>query len=144
MQTSRYTKSTSREAFPYERERFHKRHKKNNSGDHPSGALLKYKIGKPAPAGHVGFTLENDPGESYFTRYQENGFDFLSVTFHVTPRNKHWLQKIIIGDYKLQWGQGLVAWQRFLCRKIRSSTLSTEKSGERHRTLTPLPMKTAT
>ena len=43
----------------------------------PVGLLLKYKatIGQHLQAG---LTLENDPGEGYFTRYQKTGFDFLS------------------------------------------------------------------
>ena len=44
----------------------------------PVGLLLKYKatIGQHLQAG---LTLENDPGEGYFTRYQKTGFDFLSA-----------------------------------------------------------------
>ena len=112
-----------REAFLKEKD-FKKAQEKQFRGP-PFGSLLKYKIGKRS-RWTVGFTLENDPGESYFTRYQKNGFDFLSAHFMLT--NKHWLQKIIIGDYKLQWGQGLVAWHGFSAGKSGAS-LNTEKSG---------------
>lgn len=118
-----------REVFLKEKD-FKKAQEKQFRGP-PFGSLLKYKIGKRS-RWTVGFTLENDPGESYFTRYQKNGFDFLSAHFMLT--NKHWLQKIIIGDYKLQWGQGLSRLARFLSRKIRSFP-EYRKIGERNRPL---------
>lgn len=117
-----YRKYT-REAFLKEKD-LKKTQEKQFRGP-PFGTLLKYKIGNRSRwAG--GLTLENDPGESYFTRYQKSGFDFLSA--HLMLTNKHWLQKIIIGDYKLQWGQGLVAWHGFSVGKSGAS-LNNEKSG---------------
>lgn len=38
------------------------------------------------------------------------------------------IQRVIIGDYKLQWGQGLLAWSGYSSGKS-TSALSTEKAG---------------
>lgn len=80
----------------------------------PLGSLLKYKltIGEHL---QVGLTGENDPGEAYFTRNQKTGFDFLSAYVSVTT--EHFFRKIVIGDYRLQWGQGLIAWNGFASGK---------------------------
>ena len=117
-----YRKYT-REAFLKKKD-YTKNNEKQFTGP-PFGTLLKYKINHRSRwAG--GITLENDPGESYFTKYQKTGFDFLSA--HLTLNTKHWVRKIIIGDYKLQWGQGLIAWHGFSIGKSGAS-LTNEKSG---------------
>lgn len=76
----------------------------------PLGTLFKYKYVSSNQLS-VGVVLENDPGEGYFTQYQRVGFDFLSMYLVYTGRN--WLRQVVVGDYKLQWGQGLVAWSGF-------------------------------
>lgn len=51
----------------------------------------------------VGFTFEKDPGEEYVN----NGtLDFISG--HVMLENQGPLEKVIVGDYQLQVGQGLI------------------------------------
>lgn len=80
----------------------------------PLGSLLKYKL---TVGEHLqfGFTGENDPGEAYFTSHQKAGFDFLSAYLSVSA--SHFFRKIVIGDYRLQWGQGLIAWNGFASGK---------------------------
>lgn len=92
----------------------------------PLGTLLKYKI-KTGDHWQAGLTLENDPGEAYFTRYQKMGFDFFSA--HLCATTTHFFRKIILGDYRTQWGQGLVAWGGFSSGKS-SLALGNEKSGK--------------
>ena len=92
----------------------------------PLGTLLKYKI-KTGDHWQTGLTLENDPGEAYFTRYQKMGFDFFSA--HLCATTTHFFRKIILGDYRTQWGQGLVAWGGFSSGKS-SLALGNEKSGK--------------
>lgn len=80
----------------------------------PLGTLMKYKMNY-AHFLQAGFTLENDAGEGYFTRSQRMGFDFLSA--HVCLTGQHLFRRVILGDYRIQWGQGLVAWGGFASGK---------------------------
>lgn len=92
----------------------------------PVGTLMKYKI---SYSNHLqaGFTLENDPGESYFSRNQRSGFDFLSA--HACLTTERWYHRIVLGDYRIQWGQGLVAWGGFASGKS-NVAVGNEKSGK--------------
>ncbi|RLD63287.1 MAG: hypothetical protein DRJ01_04105 [Bacteroidetes bacterium] len=55
-----------------------------------------------------GFTAEKDPGEEFFKGTQKNGFDFYSV--HLQLSNFGHLKTLVVGDYKLRFGQGLNLW----------------------------------
>lgn len=116
-------KKYSRDAFIYEKDYLSK--KRNRFQGAPVSTLLKYKA-NIGTTWQGGITLGNDAGENYFTKNQKTGFDFLSVHLCFTP-NKI-IQKICIGDYKIQWGQGLIAWGGFSSGKS-SASLSNEKSG---------------
>ena len=116
-------KKYSRKAFLYEKDYITK--KQSRFQGPPVGTLLKYKISNQQNW-QGGLTLENDPGENYFSKNQKTGFDFLSVHVCYTPEKI--IHRIIIGDYKLQWGQGLLAWSGYSSGKS-TSTLSNEKSG---------------
>lgn len=67
-----------------------------------------YRSGKGLQAG---FTAEQDAGESY----RQNGVDFYSA--YVALEGKSFLRKVILGDYQVQFGQGLVLYQGFGVRK---------------------------
>ena len=116
-------KKYSRKAFLYEKDYLAK--KQSRFQGPPVGTLLKYKISNQQHW-QGGLTLENDPGENYFSKSQKTGFDFLSVHACYTPEKI--IHRIIVGDYKLQWGQGLLAWSGYSSGKS-TSTLSNEKSG---------------
>lgn len=116
-------KKYSRKAFLYEKDYIAKQRTRFQGP--PAGTLLKYKITN-TQHWQGGLTLENDAGENYFTKNQKTGFDFLSAHIGITPRKI--INQIIIGDYKLQWGQGLIAWSGYSSGKS-TSTLSNEKSG---------------
>ncbi|NLN95033.1 MAG: helix-hairpin-helix domain-containing protein [Bacteroidales bacterium] len=58
-----------------------------------------------------GFTAEKDPGEEFFKGSQKNGFDFYSGFVFV--KGNKFLREIIIGDYHLQFGQGLTLWTSY-------------------------------
>lgn len=92
----------------------------------PLATLLKYKV---LAGNHfrAGVTLENDAGEAYFTRNQKTGFDFLSAYVNIT--SWHCCRQILIGDYRLQWGQGLIAWGGFASGKS-AVAVGNEKSGK--------------
>lgn len=92
----------------------------------PFGSLVKYKFIHENQL-QVGITLENDPGEGYFTSNQRTGFDFLSA--HIKIETKHIFRQIILGDYRVQWGQGLIAWGGFASGKS-GVAVGNEKSGK--------------
>ncbi|WP_065219791.1 MULTISPECIES: helix-hairpin-helix domain-containing protein [Butyricimonas] len=116
-------KRYSRDAFLYEKDYLTK--KRNRFQGPPVSTLLKYKT-NAGTRWQGGITLENDAGENYFTKKQKTGFDFLSAHLCFTPGKI--IQRICIGDYKIQWGQGLIAWGGFSSSKS-SASLSNEKSG---------------
>jgi len=55
-----------------------------------------------------GITAEKDQGEEFFKGSQKNGFDYYSA--HLFFRNIGRMKKLAIGDYHLQFGQGLALW----------------------------------
>ena len=55
-----------------------------------------------------GLTAEKDAGEEFFTGTQKNGFDFYSA--HLYLRNVGIFKKVVLGDYQVQFGQGLTTW----------------------------------
>lgn len=57
---------------------------------------------------HFGFRIagEKDAGERFFRREQRYGFDHYSGSVYV--KNIKWLKYAVIGDYRLNFGQGLV------------------------------------
>ncbi len=67
----------------------------------------------------VGFTLEKDEGEQSLT-------DFTS--FHVQIKNKGAWKNIIVGDYQLQFGQGLVTAAGFYIGKGAETVLTVRRS----------------
>ena len=56
----------------------------------------------------VGVTAEKDQGEEFFTGSQPNGFDFYSGHLFLQGFGK--LKRVALGDYQLQFGQGLSCW----------------------------------
>ncbi len=59
----------------------------------------------------AGFTAEKDPGEAFFSKSNQYGFDFYSahLSFKISP----FIQNITLGDFIVRSGQGLVLWQGF-------------------------------
>jgi len=55
-----------------------------------------------------GFTMEKDPGEEFFTGTQKQGFDFYSAHVQIDDVKK--IKRAVVGDYSVQFGQGLVLW----------------------------------
>lgn len=56
----------------------------------------------------LGLTAEKDPGEQFFAGAQKCGFDFYSA--HLMVRNLGIVKSAVIGDYYVQFGQGLTLW----------------------------------
>ena len=73
----------------------------------PAKLLFRYKYSYNDLVA-LSVTAKKDPGETFFREPVKSGFDFISgsLALYKTGRFK----KIIIGDYGLQFGQGLSLW----------------------------------
>lgn len=72
----------------------------------------------------IGFTAEKDPGEHFAWRpTRQMGFDYTS--FHLQLQNKGRIRNLILGDYQVQAGQGLVLGGLFGLGKGGGETVST-------------------
>jgi hypothetical protein len=59
----------------------------------------------------AGFVAEKDAGEPFWNRYHK-GYDYYSV--HVLLRDMGWLKTLVVGDYKVSFGQGLALSHDFM------------------------------
>lgn len=69
----------------------------------------------------VGFSGEKDPGEEFFRGSQKQGFDFYSLHLFYSPGKL--IDKVIIGDYQVQIGQGLNLWTGYAFGKTADVSL---------------------
>ena len=78
------------------------------------GNKQKYYLRYRAKAGknlRFGFTAEKDPGESFQWNSKTKGFDYLSGFAEL--RDMKWLDRLVVGDYHVKFGQGLILWPGF-------------------------------
>lgn len=75
---------------------------------------LRYKLRVDSQI-EVGIQAEKDAGEEFFTGNQKQGFDFYSGYMQLNTKGR--LQHINLGDFKTNWGQGLVSWNGFTMGK---------------------------
>jgi hypothetical protein len=68
----------------------------------------KYKYGNKL---QIGLTADKDAGEEFFRGSNKQGFDFYS--FHLMLNDRGHLKKLIIGDFRANFGQGLALWNNF-------------------------------
>jgi len=66
-------------------------------------SLFKYRLNNKYL--QAGITAEKDKGETFLDDYQKYGYDFYSA--HLRIRNIGKIETAIIGDYNLQFGQGI-------------------------------------
>lgn len=62
-----------------------------------------------------GIVAEKDPGEDFFQKSRPKGFDFYSA--HVMIKNIGCLKTLVVGDYSVVMGQGLIQAQGLAFRK---------------------------
>lgn len=86
---------------------------------------LKYTHGNDLS---IGVTMEKDPGEAFFGAKERYGFDFYSAHAYYDNGNNSFFRKAVIGDYRVQIGQGLAMWTGYGFSKTASAT-STKKNG---------------
>lgn len=79
---------------------------RDNAADEGSSDafLLKYTY-RCTDIFRAGVVLEKDAGESVFRASNPQGFDYLSG--YIFYKGKRWLKQLLLGDYQLQFGQGL-------------------------------------
>lgn len=79
----------------------------------PEKLYMRYRYSSSSV--QLGYTGEKDAGESFFTKSNPNGFDYNSgfLRWEFGKRRS----AIIVGDYVVQWGQGLSVWQGFAMGK---------------------------
>jgi hypothetical protein len=74
----------------------------------------------------IGITAEKDPGEEFFSGSQPNGFDFYSAHFYM--RNVGKIKALSLGDFQVQFGQGLTLWSGLAFGKS-SDAVNIKKNG---------------
>lgn len=84
--------------YPNEKYRF--------KGD-PYGLQLRYNY-RFGNIVSYGITAEKDAGEEFFTGTQKQGFDFYSA--HFFYNGSKLVKSVALGDYQVQFGQGLTVW----------------------------------
>ena len=74
----------------------------------------------------AGITAEKDPGENFLVETQPYGFDFYSA--HLQMKNIGKIKNVILGDYQINFGQGLVMQSSMSFGKS-SEVINIQKSG---------------
>jgi hypothetical protein len=78
----------------------------------PSGVYMRFRSTRAGDYS-VGFTVEKDAGEEmrWNTTTKQYGFDYNS--FHAQIQNKRFIKNLLVGDYQVQTGQGLLLGSNF-------------------------------
>lgn len=84
----------------------------------PDKFYMRFRVSHPGDFS-FGFTLEKDAGEHSFTDY---------FSFHAQLLNQRKLRNLIIGDFQIQFGQGLIAGGGFGIGKGSETVTSLRKS----------------
>ena len=84
----------------------------------PQRLYARYRLSHPKDF-QIGFVAEKDAGE-------KNYMDF--YTFHVQLHNKGKLKNLVLGDYQVQFGQGLVCAAGFFLGKGSEAVATTRRS----------------
>ncbi len=80
----------------------------------PQKILLRYKYSFKNLL-QYGIVAEKDAGEQFFKGKQKQGFDFYSA--HIFARKIGIIQTLAIGDFTVNFGQGLTQWQSLAFKK---------------------------
>lgn len=84
----------------------------------PQHLYARYRLSHPKDF-QVGFIVEKDAGEKNYLDY---------YTFHVQLRNKGHLKNLVLGDYQVQLGQGLICSAGFSLGKGSEAIATTRRS----------------
>lgn len=87
----------------------------------PDQLYLRYRLQRGNKL-QLGFTAEKDAGEEFFQGSNRKGFDYYSAHLFLKNPTKH-VRSLILGDFAVAMGQGLLVYQGFVSRKSALSTL---------------------
>ncbi|WP_040416149.1 ComEA family DNA-binding protein [Cyclobacterium qasimii] len=73
----------------------------------PNDLYMRFRLQQPADFS-LGLTLDKDSGEKFTWDPKSKRYGFNYLSFHYTLYNKGKLKALSLGDYQLQFGQGLV------------------------------------
>lgn len=73
----------------------------------PQKYLLRYRFDSERKISFA-LNMEKDAGEQFFAGKQNHGFDYYSASIQFNKVGK--FEKLVLGDYGLQFGQGLALW----------------------------------
>lgn len=93
---------------------------------HNAHVFFKLKL-KNSSRFDVGLIGEKDSGEPFTWDQKSKGFDFYSAYIQVKDRGP--LKNLIVGDYRLQMGQGLVYGSGYAPGKGRETLLAVRRNG---------------
>ncbi len=96
----------------------------------PNHYYLRYRFNALNKV-RAGITMENDPGEPFFDQYNKQGFDYYSAFISVNDLSRY-IPKIILGDYSLNLGQGLIVHNSFGAGKS-TNTINIKKNSNTFR-----------
>ena len=74
-----------------------------------------------------GITAEKDPGEPLLKSGYRKGFDFYSA--HLSIRDYRFIRAMVLGDFHINFGQGLVHWQSMAFKKS-AETIQSLRQGQ--------------
>jgi hypothetical protein len=80
----------------------------------PFSFLTRYKY-KYSNKLQIGLTADKDAGEEFFRGSNRQGFDFYS--FYLMLNDRRYMKKLIVGDFRANFGQGLALWNNFAFNK---------------------------
>ncbi len=81
----------------------------------PDKLYFRYRVSN-ANTISAGFIAEKDAGEEFFKGSNRHGFDFYSA--YLSYKNDEtFIKKLVIGDYHVQAGQGLLLWSSYAMGK---------------------------
>ncbi len=78
-----------------------------------------------SPVLQLGFSIDKDPGEKIFNSKVGSGVDFLSIHASLQPKGS--IKTVVLGDFTVNFGQGLIQWQAFAFRKTADVALLKKK-----------------
>jgi len=87
------------------------------------GMQLFYRYRSPVL--QMGFSIDKDPGEKIFNSKVGSGVDFLSIHASLQPKGS--IKTVVLGDFTVNFGQGLIQWQAFAFRKTTDVALLKKK-----------------
>ena len=108
----------------------------NYAGD-PNNTYLRYRIQK-YNSFSVGFTAEKDAGENIDFNFKKKKYGADFTSFHAMVYQKGIIKKWVVGDYQMQFGQGLVLSGGFFIGKGAETILSVRRNSTGIRPYTSL------